>query len=103
MGVTVRMSNYAGQHVQIGRSPDRAMALTLQDLVAMPELKLELHTAGPDLDRAVTWVHVSELVDPTPFLTGGELLLTTGLAFGPDTIGADTVRAADGGPPGYVE
>jgi len=79
------------------------MALTLQDLVAMPELKLKLHTSGPDAARAVTWVHVSELVDPTPFLTGGELLLTTGLAFGPDTIGADTVRAADGGPPGYVE
>ena len=74
------------------------MALTLRDLVAMPELKLELHTSGPDVDRAITWVHVSELLDPTPFLTGGELLLTTGLAFGADTAGA-----ADDGPPGYVE
>ena len=64
----------------------------------MPELKLELHTSGPDVDRAITWVHVSELLDPTPFLTGGELLLTTGLAFG-----ADTAWAADDGPPGYVE
>ena len=74
------------------------MSLTLRDLVAVPELNLRWRTAGPDLDRAVTWVHVSELLDPTPFLTGGELLLTTGLAFG-----ADTVRAADDGPPGYVE
>ena len=74
------------------------MSLTLRDLVALPELNLRLHTAGSDLDRVVTWVHVSELVDPTPFLTGGELLLTTGLAFG-----AGTVRAADDGPPGYVE
>jgi purine catabolism regulator len=74
------------------------MSLTLRDLVAVPELNLRLRTAGPDLDRAVTWVHVSELLDPTPFLTGGELLLTTGLAFG-----ADTVRAADDGRPGYVE
>ena len=30
---------------------------------------------GPE----VTGVHVSELVDPTPYLTGGELLLTTGM------------------------
>ncbi|MEP6855066.1 MAG: PucR family transcriptional regulator ligand-binding domain-containing protein [Pedococcus sp.] len=30
---------------------------------------------GPD----VTGVHVSELVDPTPYLSGGELLLTTGM------------------------
>ena len=59
------------------------MSLTLGDLVAMPELKLKLRTSGPDVDRVITWVHVSELVDPTPFLTGGELLLTTGLASTP--------------------
>jgi len=29
----------------------------------------------------VTGVHVSELEDPTPYLDGGELLLTTGMAF----------------------
>jgi purine catabolism regulator len=31
------------------------------------------------LDEAVRWVHVSELLDPTPLLSGGELLLTTGM------------------------
>ena len=31
------------------------------------------------MDRAVRWVHISELNDPTPWLSGGELLLTTGL------------------------
>ncbi|MBA2694315.1 MAG: PucR family transcriptional regulator ligand-binding domain-containing protein [Actinobacteria bacterium] len=31
----------------------------------------------------VTAVHVSELTDPTPFLEGGELLLTTGMALRP--------------------
>lgn len=31
-----------------------------------------------DLDRPVRWVHASELADPTPYLSGGELLLTTG-------------------------
>jgi len=35
---------------------------------------------GPDLGRTeITWAHVSELADPTPWLSGGELLLTTGL------------------------
>ncbi len=27
----------------------------------------------------VRWVHISELLDPTPWLSGGELLLTTGM------------------------
>jgi len=31
------------------------------------------------LDASVRWVHISELADPTPWLSGGELLLTTGL------------------------
>ncbi|MEU4740779.1 PucR family transcriptional regulator ligand-binding domain-containing protein, partial [Actinosynnema sp. NPDC023658] len=35
------------------------------------------------LDRPVAWVHSTELADPTPFLEGGELLLTTGIALGP--------------------
>jgi PucR family transcriptional regulator, purine catabolism regulatory protein len=30
-------------------------------------------------DRPIRWVHISELEDPTPFLSGGELLLTTGI------------------------
>ncbi|MFD7654734.1 PucR family transcriptional regulator [Actinosynnema sp. NPDC059797] len=34
------------------------------------------------LDRPVAWVHSTELTDPTPFLEGGELLLTTGIALG---------------------
>ncbi|WP_182909255.1 PucR family transcriptional regulator [Microbispora sp. H13382] len=36
-------------------------------------------SAGPLPDRVVTGVHVSELTDPTPYLEGGELLLTTGM------------------------
>src|SRR5581483_6121703 len=34
------------------------------------------------LDREVSWIHVSELPDPTPWLEGGELLATTGLGTG---------------------
>ena len=29
-------------------------------------------------ERPIRWVHISELEDPTPWLSGGELLLTTG-------------------------
>lgn len=34
---------------------------------------------APHLDVEVSAVHISELLDPTPYLDGGELLLTTGL------------------------
>ena len=52
--------------------------LTVRDVLADVEVTL---LAGEDaLDAPVRWVHISELADPTPFLSGGELLLTTGLA-----------------------
>jgi purine catabolism regulator len=53
--------------------------ITVADLVAVPSLGLRLHTRGAPVDRRISWVHVSELADPAPFLEGGELLLTTGL------------------------
>lgn len=40
-------------------------------------------------DTPVTAVHISELADPTAYLTGGELLLTTGLALPSGRIGCD--------------
>lgn len=54
----------------------------------MPLLRLSQVLDEPSLglaslvsrgDPKIDWAHVSELVDPTPWLTGGELLLTTGL------------------------
>ncbi|MGW4113480.1 PucR family transcriptional regulator [Actinosynnema sp. NPDC004786] len=56
------------------------MALTVGALAREVGLAV-LVDAG--LDRVVTWVHSTELADPTPFLEGGELLLTTGIALGP--------------------
>jgi purine catabolism regulator len=38
-------------------------------------------------ETSVTAVHVSELVDPTPYVSGGELLLTTGLTLPTTRIG----------------
>ncbi len=55
------------------------MPVTLRDVVDDPELRLTAHADPEALRRSVTWVHTSELRDPTPFLEGGELLLTTGL------------------------
>ncbi len=71
------------------------MPLTLRDLVSTPELGLALLAEGPGVDLPVTWVHVSELRDPTPFLSGGELLLTTGIAFDPGHDGIDDTIDAD--------
>ena len=48
-------------------------------LLQQTELRLRaVHLPRPD--AAVRWVATSELEDPSPFLEGGELLLTTGLA-----------------------
>ena len=44
------------------------------------ELGLELTAGADQADRPIRWVHISELEDPTRWLTGGELLLTTGIA-----------------------
>ncbi|HZO79897.1 MAG TPA: PucR family transcriptional regulator ligand-binding domain-containing protein [Solirubrobacteraceae bacterium] len=52
--------------------------LTVRDLVQ--ELKLPVRAGEDGLELPVRWVHISELPDPTPWLSGGELLLTTGMA-----------------------
>ena len=51
--------------------------LLLRDLIRDLDIRLVAGEAG--LDRPVRWVHISELADPTPWLSGGELLLTTGM------------------------
>ena len=51
--------------------------LLLRDLIRDLDIQLVAGEAG--LDRPVRWVHISELADPTPWLSGGELLLTTGM------------------------
>lgn len=56
--------------------------LTVRDIAALPGLELELTAGAAGADNRVRWVHVSELQDPTPWLEGGELLITTGLGVG---------------------
>jgi purine catabolism regulator len=53
-------------------------------LLRSSALKLRLITpepGGPGLDEPVSWVHSSDLADPTPFLDAGQVLLTDGTQF----------------------
>jgi PucR family transcriptional regulator, purine catabolism regulatory protein len=71
-----------------------AAVLTLRDLLRDLDVRLAAGEAG--LDGAVRWVHISELADPTPWLSGGELLLTTGMQLGePAVQRAFVTRLAD--------
>jgi purine catabolism regulator len=51
--------------------------LTVRELLADLDVTVRGGEAG--LGHPVRWVHSSELLDPTPWLSGGEILLTTGL------------------------
>jgi PucR family transcriptional regulator, purine catabolism regulatory protein len=51
--------------------------LTLRELTG--ELEVNLLAGENSLDLPIRWVHMTELLDPTPWLSGGEVLLTTGM------------------------
>jgi purine catabolism regulator len=61
-------------------------APTLRALLGRTELRLALAVRDEDLptgalDAPIRWVHSSDLADPTPFLSEGLVLLTTGTQF----------------------
>ena len=62
--------------------------VTLEQLCERLGSDLRPAAPGPIGRQQLTGVHISELADPTPYLEGGELLLTTGipLAGGPAVI-----------------
>jgi purine catabolism regulator len=51
--------------------------LTLQSL--LEELDLDFAAGAEAAEAPLRWIHISELEDPTPWLSGGELMLTTGI------------------------
>src|SRR3954466_9503862 len=60
---------------------------TLAEVLELPAVRRgdPAVRAGPaHLDRAVRWVHVSEVSDIAHLLEGGELILTTGIALPSD-------------------
>jgi purine catabolism regulator len=82
------------------------MPPSLRRLLSQPELMLKLLTPAdslPDggLDVSVQWVHNSDLADPTPFLSAGQMLLTTGTQFNVHTDG-DSGDASKGFYDDYV-
>jgi purine catabolism regulator len=68
--------------------------LTVRSLVQ--ELGLELAAGEEAADAPVRWVHITELPDPTPWLSGGELLLTTGIQLGDEKSQREFVRRLAG-------
>lgn len=74
------------------------MAVTIEHVLALPGLHLRVVAGAAGIGNEVRWVHVSETVDPTPWLRGGELLLTTGLKIeNPEEFGPYLHRLADAG------
>src|SRR2546421_728256 len=70
--------------------------LTVRDLLR--DLDVRLIAGESSLDLPVRWVHITELLDPTPWLSGGELLLTTGLQLdSPERQREFVARLADHG------
>jgi PucR family transcriptional regulator, purine catabolism regulatory protein len=68
--------------------------LTVRGLAS--EMGLELATGEDSADAPVRWVHISELPDPTPWLSGGELLLTTGIQLDTDKRQREFARLLSG-------
>lgn len=60
------------------------MALTVRDLSEVDSLGLVVVAGAPGADREISWAHAIELSDPTPYLAGGELVMTTGINIGAD-------------------
>ena len=60
------------------------MQPTIRTVLDLPGLSVLLRAGTGGIDNPVRWVAVSELEDPTPYLDGGELVLTTGLRLTPD-------------------
>jgi purine catabolism regulator len=55
------------------------MPITVRGLAEMPHMSLGIAAGAAGLEREIGWVHVAEVSDPTPWLEGGELILTSGL------------------------
>jgi purine catabolism regulator len=69
------------------KHPSTGRFLTVREVLELPVLVegLPRVLAGESrLDRAVRWVHVTELLNPADFLEGGELVLTTGMPYPED-------------------
>lgn len=56
--------------------------MTVRRLAHVGDLGLTLVAGQENSDRTITWAHAIELSDPSPYLSGGELVMTTGMSVG---------------------
>ena len=63
------------------------MPVTLGWLLGSAALDLRLLSGADQQERVIGWAHAIELADPSPWLRGGELVLTTGLRLPEDVRG----------------
>jgi purine catabolism regulator len=68
------------------------MPVTVRRLLRHGAFDLRLANRGDTAESPIQWIYSSDLADPTPFLTGGEMLLTTGTQF-PDDADPATFNA----------
>ncbi|MDV3125503.1 PucR family transcriptional regulator [Mycobacterium sp. 21AC1] len=67
--------------VPAAEDPDRTdVAPTLRDLLGSDLGLLAPDDLAGDLDRPISWVHTTELRDPSRYLRGGELVCTVGIS-----------------------
>jgi Purine catabolism regulatory protein-like family/PucR C-terminal helix-turn-helix domain len=70
----------AGANAARIASPTTSALPSLQTILDLPAFRsAELISGSVHLDEPVTWVHIAEIMDVWRFLSGGELLLSTGL------------------------
>src|SRR5215471_9792676 len=53
--------------------------MLIRQLLQVADLRLEVRACHDSLDRPIRWVHTTELIDPSLYLQGEELILTTGV------------------------
>src|SRR5215469_9254703 len=63
-------------HRRRGLGGAEEVPVQLRTLVASPELRLRVLTGGDALDRQVGGVFTTDLLDPSRYLSGGEIVLT---------------------------
>lgn len=56
--------------------------LRLRDLLDWADVPLKDAGRSVGLDEPVRWAQATEMLDPGPFLRGGEVVLTTGMSLG---------------------
>lgn len=66
------------------RREDGDATVSIRDLLSVRALGLRLRAAPERVDAPVRWAHSTELIDPGPYLSGQELVLTVGTALQDD-------------------